>query len=312
MIINFDPQFIDSSKSLKDVAFIKNRAGLSDRHYTGAIGLIVRLGIVLDKVFLSRFKCLKFIASITTGTDHIDEKYCKERRIKIISLKGEKRFLQNIYATPEHTWALLLALIRNIPWAFDCVCRGNWSRINFFGRELHGKRFGIIGFGRIGKILSLYGHAFGMDVVFYDIRKIKGAGNFVRPLSLKRLLRTSDVISVNIPLNDKTRHFIKAKHFMLMKKNTILLNTSRGAVVDESALLKALRNGLIAGAALDVLEGENIKGKISKKHPLIRYAGKNRNLIISPHIAGSTYESMRKTSYFISKRIKTFLKKRGI
>jgi D-3-phosphoglycerate dehydrogenase len=305
IIVNFDPQFIAASRVLRNVIYISNKKSLRDRHYNLAEGLVVRLGIILDKNFLAKFKNLKFIATITTGTDHIDEKYCRRRKVKIISLKGETAFLNTIRATPEHAWALLLLLLRKIPWVFDSVRKGEWERERFFGGELYGRCFGIIGFGRVGRILSTYARAFGMRVVFYDNRKIK-AGS-IKQVSLDALLKSADIISVNLPLNNSTRHFLKIRHFRLMKKGAIVINTSRGAVIDENALLIALKRKIIGGAALDVLENEYKPKGITKKHPLIKYANSHDNLVITPHIAGSTHESMQKTAVFIAAKIKRFL-----
>ena len=307
MILNFDPQFVKASKMLADTVQMPDRESVADEHYCGAKGLVVRLGTSLDEDFLSRFKKLKFVATVTTGTDHIDEEYCRDNGIKIISLKGETEFLEGIHATPEHAWGLLLSLIRNIPKAYESVLGGEWNRNEFFGHELYEKRLGIIGFGRVGKILARYARTFGMNVVACDINKIEEDKFNLRQVSLESILKTSDVVSVNLSLNESTRHFLGGEHFNLMKDTAILLNTSRGAVVDEAALLYALENGQIAGAALDVLENENTKGTISNKHPLVAYGNRNRNLLITPHIAGSTFESMDKTAIFIAMKIKDFL-----
>ena len=309
MIINFDPQFVDASKALDNVVHITDKKEISNEHCLSVIGIVVRLGITLEKEFLSRFNRLNFVATITTGTDHIDTQYCKKEGIQLISLKGHTEFLEEIHATPEHMWGLLLSLMRKIPWAFDSVRKGIFDRRDFFGRELYKKCLGIIGFGRVGKILAQYAHSFGMDVIVHEMNEIEDDGYRVKPVSLKELLKTADIISVNLPLNQSTRYFLKEEHFKLMKKNAVLLNTSRGAIIDEGALLITLENNDIAGAALDVLEHESLKQGISSEHPLIKYANSNQNLLISPHIAGSTIESMEETSLFIAKRIKEYLQK---
>lgn len=312
MILNFDPQFSSVTKSLREVVYLKDKSKALKGHFNQTVGIIVRLGIILDEKFLSKFKQLQFIGTVTTGTDHIDEKYCQKKDIKIISLKREKSFLRTIPATSEHTWGLLLSLIRRIPWAFSSVCKGKWDRKDFFGHDLYNNCLGIIGFGRIGKRLSVYARAFGMKVIFYDVSKIKKNLKDIKQVSLKTLLKKSDIISINLPLEDFTRHFLKSEHFGLMKKSAILINTSRGAIINEDALLYALKYKQIAGAAIDVLEDEYKRGVISRKSPLIKYANKNRNLLITPHIAGSTYESMKKTEVFIVKKIERFLKKKVV
>lgn len=307
MIISFDPQFVDASKALDNVVHLTDKKEISNEHLLSAIGIVVRLGITLEKEFLSRFNRLKFVATITTGTDHIDMQYCKKEGIQLISLRGHTEFLEEIHATPEHTWGLLLSLLRKIPWAFDSVRKGIFDRRDFFGRELYKKCLGIIGFGRIGKILAQYAHSFGMDVIVCELKEIEEDVYKVKSVSLEKLLKTADVISINLPLNKSTMHFLKEKHFKLMKKNAVLINTSRGAIIDEGALLIALENNDIAGAALDVLEHENLSYSVSSEHLLIIYARSNQNLLISPHIAGSTIESMGNSSFFITDRIKEYL-----
>jgi len=307
MIINFDPQFINASKLLAGVVHLTGKTSVLNHHYPQAIGIIVRLGTTLDNDFLSKFTKLDFIATVTTGTNHIDEEYCNKKGIQIISLKGETKFLEEIHATPEHTWGLLLSLVRNIPASYNSVLQGEWDRNQFFGYELYKKRFGIIGFGRVGKILAQYAQAFGMGVCAFNDNEIDEKVFNVSQVDLKTLLLESDVVSVNLPLNKSTFHFFNAEYFSSMKKTAVLLNTSRGEIIDEKALLKALQDKTIAGAALDVLENETTHNIISSKHPLIVYAKKNQNLLISPHIAGSTFESMENTALFIADKIKMFL-----
>ena len=130
--------------------------------------LIVRLGHRVDTALLDAAPRLKVVATATTGLDHIDLKACKERGVEVLSLRGENEFLRSVVATAEHTWALLLALIRRIPAASAAVARGEWDRDAFRGRELEGKRLGILGLGRIGERVARYGQAFGMEVRGYD------------------------------------------------------------------------------------------------------------------------------------------------
>ena len=270
--------------------------------------IIVRLGWQLQGKFLKKFNKLKVIASITTGLDHIDLKYCSKQGIKILSLKGETDFLQKITATPEMTWCLLLSLIRKLPSGFSSVLEGHWERNSFFGNELNNKSLGIIGFGRVGKILGRYGIAFGMNICAFDIQPIRFRDYPVKQVSLQELLSTSDVVSVHLPLEDSTYHLLGEEHFQQMKPSAYFLNTARGAIVDEEALLTALKSQTIAGAAVDVIENEMEPSHINIKHPLIQYASVHNNLIISPHIAGSTYESMEKTALFITNKLTNYIK----
>ncbi|MDO8470758.1 MAG: NAD(P)-dependent oxidoreductase, partial [bacterium] len=253
--------------------------------------LIVRFGHgIIGQELMGRGKLLKAIGSATTGLNHIDLDVAKERNIAVLSLQGETEFLQDIHATPEHTWALLLSLIRNIPDAVMHVREGGWDRDLFKGTELHEKTLGIVGFGRVGSKLAKYAQSFGMEVLAHDEREVS-APDYVTFVPLEELFKRSDVVSVNVPYNDATHHMIGQDAIALMKKGVILVNTSRGEVLDENALLKALESKHIGGSALDVLEGEHSKEKgWVMQNPLVEYTRSHHNLLITPHIAGATAE----------------------
>ena len=241
----------------------------------------------------SHDECKQFdlIASCTTGTDHIDN-----RDIPLISLKGETDFLQDVWATAEHTWALIMALIRNVPWAYQDVCQGNWEREKWQGTELHGKTLGIVGYGRVGQQVARFAEAFGMDIMIYDPNHPLGESY------LNTVLRRSDIVTVHVPLNDKTRGMFGINQFAQMKPTAYFVNTSRGAVVNEDALVNILFHKLIAGAAIDVVENEP-----HIPHNLGSLAKYGKRLIITPHISGCTTESREKTQLFIVNKIKEYV-----
>lgn len=306
--VNFDvlsfgdvpKSIVSTSVKFDDVSGVDK---LTVDHYKETDGIIVRLGTTLDANILSRFVKLKILASVTTGLDHIDIDYCEQHGIRVVTLKGETEFLRNISSTPEMTWALLLALVRKLPQAHTSVLAGRWERESFFGHELNGTNFGVIGFGRVGKILGRYADAFGMRVYAYD-NAVAGAQSYpFRQVPLDELLSEAHVVSVNLPLTEETRHFIGRGEFERMRNGAWFLNTARGAIVDEQALLDALEQGRIAGAAIDVIEGETKPGHITVSHPLVSYARKHDNLLFSPHISGSTFEAMQNTAIFISQKI---------
>ena len=303
MIVTTDEIFRTNSRNLLS---LNREASLSYSTPGKVTGIVVRLGTSLDKELLSSFENLKFVATITTGLDHIDLKYCESKNIKVISLKDEGAFLNTITATPEHTWGLLLSLMRKVPAANDSVKKHNWDRDSFFGNELASSKLGIIGLGRVGKIVAEYARAFRMQICFYD-PYVKDEFPDCEKVSLEELLKTSDVITIHAPLNASTVHLINKDHFSLMLKCPYFVNTSRGKIVKEEDLLWALESKKIKGAALDVLEHElRFKNKIIES-PLIDYINSHDNLLITPHIAGSTFESMKKTALFIeSKILETF------
>lgn len=265
--------------------------------------LIVRLGYLIDEEVITRATSLQTIVTATTGLDHIDLKAASDRGITVLSLKGETGLLDTITATAEHTFALLLSLVRRIPQAFESVKCGNWCRDNFWGSELQGKILGIIGFGRLGKMVAEYGKAFKMEIIATDPdTQIKEQG--IKQLDLADLLMQADVATIHVPLSDETHHLISSEEIQLFKEGSWLINTSRGDVLDELALLKALGEGRLAGAALDVLSNEfSIEPDWVKGNPLVEYAKNHDNLLITPHIGGATCESMRKTEIFMAEKL---------
>jgi len=265
--------------------------------------LIVRLGYLIDEEVITRATSLQTIVTATTGLDHIDLKAASDRGITVLSLKGETGLLDTITATAEHTFALLLSLVRRIPQAFESVKCGNWCRDNFWGSELQGKILGIIGFGRLGKMVAEYGKAFKMEIIATDPdTQIKEQG--IKQLDLADLLMQADVATIHVPLSDETHHLISSEEIQLFKEGSWLINTSRGDVLDELALLRALGEGRLAGAALDVLSNEfSIEPDWVKGNPLVEYAKNHDNLLITPHIGGATCESMRKTEIFMAEKL---------
>ena len=270
--------------------------------------LIVRLGHRIDSTVLKKASKLKVIVTPTTGLDHIDTEYARKKGVKVLSLQGETEFLRSVSATAEHTWALLLALIRRIPWAFSSVLEGKWDRDSFRGTELHGKRLGILGLGRLGIKVAFYGLAFGMKVYFYDPYCKSWPDNIKRCSKLNELLSKSDIFSIHIPLNDKTERLIGYKELSRLPRGALLVNTSRGALLDSAALVELLTSGHLGAAALDVL----IREHDFKEHPdnklVIGYARKHNNLLVTPHLGGATRESMAKTEFFMADKLKNCLR----
>jgi len=270
--------------------------------------LIARLGHQIDREVLDAGVQLKAVISATTGLDHIDIEYAKQKRIAVLSLRGETQFLRTIRATAEHTWALLLALVRRLPWAFQSVLISNWDRDAFRGHDLCGKRLGIVGLGRLGQIVAEYAAAFGMQVYVYDISRREGIADVTICESLEELLRQSDVLTLHVPLNSETVNLIGSEEFKLLPPGAVLVNTSRGRVVDESALLHALKSGQLAGAALDVIVAEQIRMNAkADQDKLLAYANTHDNLLITPHIGGATVESMAATEVFMANKLVRFL-----
>jgi D-3-phosphoglycerate dehydrogenase len=271
--------------------------------------LWVRLRHRVDREVISAGSRLIAVASPTTGTNHVDESALAERGIRLICLRGESAFLEDVRATAEHTIGLMLALLRRLPGAVSDVAAGNWNRDRFQGRELYGKTAGIIGIGRLGRRVASYLRAFDVTVIATDPRFGDDTEASGIPLySLEELLQRSDLVSVHVPLTAATEGWFGEACFRWMKPGSWFINTSRGEVIDEAALLGALSTGHLSGAALDVLADERPEGMAH--HPLVRYAATHDNLLITPHIGGATFESMKKTEVFLAARVCEFLLQR--
>ncbi len=259
----------------------------------------------INKRFLLKAKNLKYIISNVTGLDSIDTIQAKKQGIKIFSLKNKKKFLRNITSTSEFTFALILSLLRKIPYAHNSVINKIYDRYSYVGNNLKDKTLGIIGFGRNGKLIYKYAKSFSMKVIFVD-KNYKG--NVKGNVSLNYLLKNSDIITLNVDLNKSTIHLIDNKKLKLINKNAFLINTSRCEVVNQKDLFEALKKEKIAGFASDFLEQKNFTyTTISKK--LIKLAKNRKNVIFTPHLGGATYESMFQTEEFVFKQLILYEKK---
>ena len=258
-----------------------------------------RLGFKIDrKLIETPGRKVSIIVCPATGIDHIDVKTCDINSIKVISLKGESVFLKEIRATAELTIGLILNVLRMLPAAIRSVNNDNWNRDLFRGNEIYGKTVGIVGMGRLGTIVSEILLSFGAKIIGFDTKK-RFVKNVKMVKSLTELVRLSNIVTVHVDYNKKNHHMFNDDFFSAFNKNSVFINTSRGALVDEKALIKSLQNGHLNGAAVDVIEDEYNY----RKNKLIKYAKKNENLLISPHIGGSTYESFEKTELFLAKKI---------
>jgi len=231
---------------------------------------------------------LRVVSTATTGADHIDVAALASRGIPLLTLAGQKEVLAGLTPAAEHSWLLVMACARQLRRAIDHVLAGGWNRVEFPGLMLRGKTLGIVGCGRIGTWMARYARAFEMSVLAFDPH-LDRFPEWVTPAALDDVLRQSDIVSVHVPLGDETRGLLSRERLLLMKPGSILVNTSRGEVVDEAALLEVLSAGRIGAAGLDVLAGE----PEIQEHPLRRYAEMNSNLIITPHIGGFSPDAVR-------------------
>lgn len=250
---------------------------------------------------LERLPRLKLVAVAATGTDCVDKPACAARGVAVSNIRGYA-----VNTVPEHTFALMLALRRNIVAYRESVLAGRWQQSGqfcFFDhpiRDLGGARLGIIGEGVLGQRVAELARAFGMQPMFAAHKGSSGFGRLYTPW--QEVLETSDVITLHSPLTSKTRGMIGMLEFQAMKRRPLIINTARGGLVDEAALVQALDAGLIAGAGFDVTDGE----PPSPDNPLMQAASRP-NVILTPHVAWASDEAQQALANQLMDNIESFV-----
>ena len=247
-----------------------------------------KIVVGLEEVNLDEFPNLRVIGCNMTSCEHLPLEEMKKRGIKLISLKGNDLFLKTITSTAEHNFGLIIALLRNYKTALNEPYK---ERDLYQGHTLSDKILGIIGYGRVGKQLKKMAVGFSMTVITHD----KGERY------IENLLEESDIVSLNIPLQGNEGFFTR-EMFTFMKPNAYLINTSRSGVIEEGALLDALKCEIIAGAAVDFIDDPQ----------LLEYAKTHSNLVLTPHLGGCTLEDMKKTEDFIVNRVKNYVDEQSL
>jgi glycerate dehydrogenase len=243
---------------------------------------------------------LKMIAVAATGTDNVDLAACRERGIVVANIRD-----YSLVSVPEHCFALILAVRRNLRAYVADVEAGKWETSTRFCLldhpigDLAGSRLGIVGYGALGRRVAQIGRAFGMEVAVTSRSPVAAAD--VVPLPLDELLATSDVVSLHLPLTDQTRHMIGARELASMKRSAILINTARGGLVDEAALAQALADGTIAGAGFDVLSKE----PPVPDNPLLRL--RLPNFVLTPHVAWASGGAMQTLADMLVDNLEAFV-----
>lgn len=261
--------------------------------------------IKIDKELLEKANKLKVIGSPSTGTDHMDLELIKQKGIVCYDISKDFDLINSFTATSELAFTLLLSLIRKIVPASIDAKNGIWSREKYSGIQLFNKTFGIIGLGRLGEISARIAKGFGMNVIAYDIKEKNIP--FVKMMDLHSVAKESDFISVHVHLSAETINLIDKDFLRKMKKSALIVNTSRGKIINENDLLAALKENRIGGACLDVIDGEWLQPDELFQHPLVKYSRSSNNLILSPHIGGATKESIYGARIFMAKKIAQFL-----
>jgi glyoxylate reductase len=264
-------------------------------HAREADALIALLTDRVDDALLAQCRRLKIVANVAVGYDNIDVPAATRRGIVVTNTPG---VLTD--ATADFAWALLLAVVRHVPEADTYVRAGRfheWKMMEFHGGDLAGRTLGIAGFGRIGQAVARRARGFGMHVIYTNTRRVSQALEEeldARFVDKETLLASSDVLSLHLPLTAATRHFIGAAEFAIMKRDAYLINTARGAVVDERALIDALQSGAIRGAGLDVFERE----------PFVEPALlAMSNVVLAPHIGSATVQTRTKMAMIAAENV---------
>ena len=256
--------------------------------------LLVGLGFAVGNDEAAGSSELRFVVSPTTGIEHLQISELGLRGIRVITLQDMFNDLKGVSSTAELAWGLILCLARRIVPAVNSVSRGEWHRERFLGRQLRNKTLGVIGLGRLGQFLAEYGSAFGMNVLAVDPAR-KNPDSIAKLVRMPELLNEADVVSLHVPLNDNTAGLIGAKEIQAMKAGALLVNTSRGEVVDEDAVAAALRDGHLGGYGTDVLSGDSGWGGVVQSNPLTELMATGCNIVVTPHIGGYSSEAVSHT-----------------
>ena len=262
-------------------------------------GLVIRSRFKIDKTFIDKAKNLDFIARVGSGTENINVKYAISKNISIINAPEGNRD-----AVGEHALGMLLSLTNNLLPANESIKQGVWEREKFRGYEINGKTVGIIGYGNMGKSFANKLKGFNCNVICYDIKKNLGDLNS-RQVSLNELKNKSEIISLHIPLSVSTKKMINKDFISQIKNPFWLINTARGNIIETDDVVEALKSKKILGAALDVLEYESssFESIFKKNIESLNYLIKAKNVILSPHIAGWSYESHKKLAKIILNKL---------
>ena len=303
-ILVSDPLHPDGIKMLRDAGFeVIEQPDISYDELKEKIKdfevLIVRSRTKVTREIIESAEKLTLIARAGVGLDNIDVKAAQEKNIAVINAPEAPT-----YSVAELVIGLMIAALRGIPRGDMALKEGKWIKKELLGRELNGKTLGIVGFGRIGQEVAKRALAFNMKVLTYDVigelaKKAEELGvEFVGTTkeALYKLLKESDIITLHVPLLPSTYHMIGREEISLMKNGAVIINTSRGGIIDEEALYEALKEGKIAAAALDVFENEPPTGVSLKLAQL-------PNVVATPHIGASTEEAQRKAATIIAQKI---------
>ncbi len=295
-------EYLELLRTLHDVGYdpdlCTDRSRLLDQ-MSGVEALFTRNRTRVDHELLASGPDLRVIGRLGVGLDNIDMNGCEQAGVQVISATGE-----NSVSVAEYVIGAMLVVVRGVYGMTASMIAGEWPRQGHaFGHELMGKTMGLVGYGSIARQVATRAAGLGMEIIAHDpfVPADDAAWGQVRRVDLESLLANSDVVSVHVPLTDDTRHLIDAPALESMKPSAVLINTSRGGIVDETALAAALLHGKLGGAALDVFASEPLGPEPAAVFATVP------NLLLTPHVAGNTRESVDRVARTIVEKVMTAL-----
>ena len=274
-----------------------NRAWLLEQ-ISRFTGMVISTHPQLDAALLEQAKQLQWIARLGSGMEHIDTVYAEKKGILCISSPEG-----NCGSVGEHVLAIVLSLLRNIPLSSGEVKQGKWIREMQRHEELSGKTIGIIGYGHTGAAFARLLEPFGVTVLAHDKYKSGFSNHYVREATLEELKEQAEIISLHLPLTSETKRYADLNFFETLQRQPLFINAARGGLVDTAALCLALEKNQISGAALDVLENEQLAAYSEKEQEQLQYLLSHQRVLITPHIAGYSRQAFRKMSEVILQKL---------